>query len=254
MKIVACYKCVPEEEQISIRSDHTLDFSKAESKIGQYDLNAVEAGMQLKESNGGEMLVLTAGDSVVENSKLRKGILAHGPERLYGIRDDELKMADSLTTAKELEAGIEKIGGVDLVLCGEGSGDIYAQQVGSVLGALLGWPTVNAVSKITQDGEKLIVERSLENCAEVLELSLPAVVSVTSDINISRIPTMKEILGAGKKPAEIWNVEDVYSKKSCGNETISVLAPEQTDRLRIVVEGDGEDSVNALYEHLRKII
>jgi electron transfer flavoprotein beta subunit len=254
MKIVACYKCVPQEEEIVVRNDHKLDLSKSEWKIGQYDLNAVEAGMKLIEEAGGEMLVLTAADEIADNSKLRKGILSRGPQQMYGVKDDSMRTADSYAIALALKIGIEKIGGADLVLCGEGSGDIYSQQVGSVLGALLSWPTVNAVSKITQSSGKLLVERSLENGVEVLEVNLPAVISVTSDINIPRIPTMKEILGAGKKQSESWNLSEIGVIGVPGSETISILAPDQTDRQRLIFEGDGEESINALYDHLRKIM
>ena len=98
----------------------------------------------------------------------------------------------------------------DLVLCGEGSADLYAQQVGVQLGQLLNVPTINSVSKIVSvaDG-KVTVERTLEDEVETLEMPLPAVISVTSDINEPRIPSMKQILGAGKKPSTIWTVGDV---------------------------------------------
>lgn len=255
MKIVACYKCVPEEEEIEVKRDRTLDFSKAQWKVGQYDLNAVEAGMRLTETDGGEMAVLTAAaDEIANNSKLRKSILSRGPAQMYAVSDGAMKEADSYATAKVLKAGVEKIEGVDLVICGEGSGDIYAKQVGPVLGALLGWPTVNAVSKITPEEGNLVVERSLENGVEVLEADLPAVLCVTSDINIPRIPTMKEILGAGKKPFTVWSLADVGAEAIPGSEALSILAPEQTDRLQIIMESDTDENIDALYSHLRRII
>ena len=79
MKIIACYKIVPDEQSIKINGDRTLDTSAAEKVIGQYDLNAVEAGARLVESHGGELIALTVGGAEVENSKLRKGILSRGP-------------------------------------------------------------------------------------------------------------------------------------------------------------------------------
>ncbi len=80
----------------------------------------------------------------------------------------------------------------------EGSADLYAQQVGVQLGELLGIPVINSVSKITVEDNKCIAERSLEDELEVLEISLPAVICVTTDINQPRIGGMKEILAAGK--------------------------------------------------------
>ena len=254
MKIIACYKLVPEEENIQVNKDNTLDISKAEWKVGQYDLNAVATAMELVAAMGGEVVVLTTGGEIVNNSKLKKSILSRGPSQMYGIMDSTIPGSDSYTTAQVLKAGIEKIGGVDLVLCGQGSGDDYAQQVGPMLGELLGWPTVNAVSKVMAEGNKLIVERDLENCVEVLEMELPAVISVTSDINIPPIPGMKEILGAGKKPATIWSLADVGAGAGGVTETVSILAPEQPGRLHIVLEGDSEENIETLYNYLRKAL
>ena len=63
MDVVVCYKIVPEEQDIKVLDDQTLSFDKAELKIGQYDLNAVEAGVQLVDSEGGKISALTVGTS-----------------------------------------------------------------------------------------------------------------------------------------------------------------------------------------------
>lgn len=254
MKIAVCYKYVPEEEEIQVQGDRTLDLSKAQWKIGQYDLNAVEAGMQLVEAAGGEVVALTAADEIADNSKLKKSILSRGPSMMYAIKDNAIQGADSRATARVLKSGIEKIGDVELVLCGEGSGDIYAQQTGLMLGYALGWPAVNAVSKLSVQEDKLIAERSLEQGVEVLEISLPAVVSVTSDINVPRIPPMRDILGAGKKPSACWSLAEVGAEVENGTHIQSVLAPEQTDRLHIILEDDSKESIDALYQYLRKLV
>ena len=254
MKIITCYKLVPEEQDISVKSNKTLDFSAAQWKIGEFDLNAVEAAMRLIEASDGEVVALTAGTEIVENPKLKKAILSRGPAEMYGIKDEALATADSYAIAQTLKSGVEKIGGADLVMCGEGSGDIYARQVGSVLGALLGWPTVNAVSEVTVQDGKLIAMRSLESGVEVLEVALPAVVSVTTDINIPRIPGMKDILAAGKKPTAVWSLADVGVQVNSTTETLSILAPEQTDRQQIIVEGDNAESIEAFCGHLRKVL
>lgn len=254
MRIVACYKLVPEEQDIAVSADKTLDFSAAQWKISQYDLNAIEAGMKLAEATEGQVLALTAGDENTENTKLKKSVLSRGPAEMYAVKDDALGFSDCCTTAAVLKAAIEKIGGIDLVLCGEGSGDIYAQQVGPLLGMLLGWPTVNAVSSITAAEGSISVERSLESSVEVLEVSLPAVVCVTTDINRPRIPGMKDILGAGKKPSTVWSLADLGAEIGSATETVSVLAPEQTDRLQSILEGEGEDNIDTLYNQLRKAL
>lgn len=255
MKIVTCLKAVPEEKDISIKSDNTLELGKAELKVGQYDLNAIEAAVQLQEATGGpEPTIITVGTTKLKNSKLQKAMLSRGAGELYGVVDDSLDAADSFATAKNLAAVINKIGGADLVLCGEGSGDIYSQQVGAILGQLLGYVNLNAVSKITPKGDKLEIERTLENEIEVLEIPVPAVLSVTTDINRPRIPGLKEILAAGKKPVNLLGPGDLDMTTSSSIEIISTLAPPQADRKQIIIEGDSDEKISELFENLRKAL
>lgn len=255
MKIVACIKVVPEEQDIVIEADHTLSFAKAELKVGQYDLNAVEAGVQLEEANGNcETIILSMGSGNLKNSKLQKAILSRGGSQMFGVTVDHPESVDSYATAKNLAAAIRKIGNVDLVLCGEGSGDIYSQQVGPVLGQLLGYANLNAVSKITAKAGELLVERTLEKEIEVLEVPLPAVLSVSSDINKPRIPGLKDVLAAGKKPVTFWGAADLEITDTGSIEVVSTLAPQQADRKKIILDDDSEESIKTLANHLRKAI
>ncbi|MGL5122386.1 MAG: electron transfer flavoprotein, partial [Plesiomonas shigelloides] len=113
----------------------------------------------------------------------------------------------------------------------------------------------NGVSKIIALTEStLTVERELEDEIETLSIPLPAVVAVSTDINSPQIPSMKAILGAAKKPVQVWqpadiglDAQDVYSVQQ-------VAAPKQRERQRIVIEGDGEDQIAAFADHLRKVV
>jgi Electron transfer flavoprotein, beta subunit len=253
MNIVTCYKIVPEEQDIVVQKDRSLSFERAEWKIGQYDLNAIEAGMQIVEKAGGKVSALSIGDKNLENSKLKKAVLSRGPEDLYLVVDAQLGQADSLLTALTLKAAIEKLGSVDIVICGEGSSDLYAQQVGAQMGQLLGAAVLNAVSKISPAGDKLIVERSLENEIEILEVPLPAVLSVTTDINLPRIPGMKEIMAAGKKTTVQWSLPDIGLQEiPAATEIKSTLGPEQVERKQVILEGDSPEIVSQLFENIRK--
>lgn len=255
MKILVCYKCVPFSEEIKVNSNRSLDTAVASLEVGQYDLRAVETAMRIKEADGeSSVAVLTVGGDAVSNSKMKKAILARGPAEMYGVQDASLESADTFTTASVLKAAVEKIGDVDLVLCGEGSSDMYAQQVGNVLGAMLGWNTLNAVCAAERDGDGLRVERVVADGKEVLGVALPAVLSVTADINIPRIATMKDILGAGKKPATVWSLADVVSEVEAKNETISLLAPEETERKCVVFEDAGEENLAQFVSALKKCL
>ena len=253
MNIVTCYKIVPEEQDIVVEKDRSLSFDRAEWKIGQYDLNAVEAGVAIAESAGGKVMALSIGGKELDNSKLKKGILSRGPEELYLVIDENLGNADSYTTAQTLAAAIRKMGEVDLIICGEGSSDLYAQQVGAQLGQMLKAATINGISKLAVAGERLIAERTLENEVEVLEIPLPAVISVTTDINLPRIPSMKNILAAGKKPTTAWDLTAIgMTGVDIPTEVVSTLAPEQADRKKVLWEGESEEVIQQLFAHIRK--
>ena len=153
-----------------------------------------------------------------------------------------------------LVAAIQKMGGCDLVLFGEGSGDLYFQQVGLQVGELLGQPTFNAVSKIEVVDGNLMVERSLEDEIDVYSLPLPAALSVTTDINVPRLPSMKEILKASKKPVTEWTLQDV-TVAGDGKprvDVLSVRAPKAADRKRIKIEGKPEEIAQTLVNYLSK--
>jgi electron transfer flavoprotein beta subunit len=113
------------------------------------------------------------------------------------------------TNRSGVGAGSEK-SGFDLIICGDGSSDLYAQQVGLLLGEMLHIPAINGVSKILSlTDNTLTVERELEDEIETLSIPLPAVVAVSTDINSPQIPSMKAILGAAKKPVQVWSTADI---------------------------------------------
>lgn len=253
MKIIACCKIVPEEQDIAINADSSVDTAKAAPKISQYDLNAIEAAMCLA-GEGDEVVALSVGSSkYLSNSKICKDILSRGPARLELVSDDTLADALPDVTAQALAAAAQKIG-FDLVLCGEGSGDLYAQQVGLLLGEKLNVANINAVLSITLEDGTVLVERALEDEIEVLRIPLPAVLSLTSDINVPKIPTMKAILAAGKKPTNAVSCADLGAELNSVDTMLSVFAPEQADRLHNVVEGDADEQIAVFVENVRKAL
>ena len=255
MKIITCYKCVPDEQDIAVNNaDGSLDFSKADAKISQYDLNAIEAACQLKQQAAeAQVTALSVGGKALTNAKGRKDVLSRGPDELIVVIDDQFEQALPQQTASVLAAAAQKAG-FDLILCGDGSSDLYAQQVGLLVGEILQLPVINAVSAIQRQGNTLVIERTLEDDVEVIELSVPAVLCVTSDINVPRIPSMKAILGAAKKPVQVWSAADIGFNAEAAWSEQQVAAPKQRERQRIVIEGDGEEQIAAFAENLRKVI
>lgn len=252
MKILVGCKLVPEDQDITVNSDGSLNMSKASPKISQFDLNAIETAVEIKKLNTeATITAMSVGGKSLENIKSRKDILSRGPDELVIIADEKYENILPHQTAQIL-ANTAKSIGFDLILCGDGSGDIYAQQTGVRLGALLNVSTLNGVSKIVSvEADKLVVERTLENEVEVLEISLPAVISVSADINVPSIPGMKAIIGAGKKPVNAMSIEEEAKNLV---DLIDIKAPKKKERQHIIIEGDSDDKIAEFVSHLRKII
>lgn len=247
MNIIACIKVVPEEQDIVVLSNQELSFDKAQWKIGQYDLNALEAGKVLAKETGGSMKVLSIGGDALSKTKIRKDILSRGADELNVVISDT-KLEDSLATAKAIAAAVKEMGECDLLVFGTGSSDLYSQQVGNQVGALLDLPVMNEVNSIAAQDGSIKVERVLESEVEVLEIPVPAVISVTSEINIPTIPGMRDIMSAGKKPVNEVAVD--LSTAVQGTELVSDLAPVQKDRKLQIVKGDTDEMVDALVQFL----
>ena len=248
MNIVAAFKVVPDDQDIQVSADGTLDYSKAKNTVSAYDLNAIEAAAQLAAANeGSNVVAVTVGGADIDDSKLKKNVLARGVDELYMTADDACKGLDARATAVALAELVSKVGDFDVVLCGDGSADNYAQQVDVQLAAKLGLPVVTAATKITAKDGALEVERTLEDVVEVVEAPLPCVVSVAPDIALPRIPGMKDILAAGKKPSSVNAASDV---EAAVVDVVETKAPQQAERkmemLDASVDGDLEKFAAAL--------
>lgn len=239
MNIVVAFKVVPDDQDIQVAADRSLDYSKAKNTVSTYDLNAFEAAVQLAGADD-KVVAVTVGPKSIDESKLKKNVLARGAEELFMTADDACDGLDAHATAEQLAALIGKVGGCDLVICGDGSADNYAQQVDVQLASKMGVPVVNAARKIDIADGAVIIERLLEDDIETVRVPLPAVVSVVPDIAVPRIPGMRDILAAGKKPMNVA-AADVVSASAL--ETVSCLAPEQAERKLDIADATDEGAI-----------
>ena len=251
MKILVGCKVVPEEQDIAVNGE-TLELSKANPKISQFDLNALQAAVDIKEQNAdANIKVLSIGGKSLENTKVRKDILSRGADELVVISSDKFENLLPCDTAEMFKQTASNLG-FDLIICGDGSGDLFAGQTGLGVGALLDIPAINCVNKIVSvDATKIVVQRELENEIEELEIALPALICVSTDINTPAIPGMKAILAAAKKPV---NVMDSNFDLSSVVELKEVKAPKKKDRLKVIVEGDGDDKVAEFAANFKKAL
>lgn len=253
MKVLVCYKWVKDEADIVVdQESKTLNMDKAKYKVSEIDRNALELGVTLHEQNTDiEVVTLSVGQSVNASTK---DVLARGAEKAYYV--EAPPNLDSYISSKVLVEAIKKIGKVDLILCGEGSGDQYSQQVGPRLAASLGYELITYASKVEMNGTDIIAERRLEDCTEVVKVQGPAVISVLSEINQPRIPGMKQILSAKKKPAEELVLADLgfTTEQLDGPIKETKVGPSIQDRKQIRMNADGvsvPEAVKNLVETLR---
>lgn len=233
MNIVVAMKQVPDLQQIRIRNRQPV-LDDVPLTLGNIDKNALEAAVVIKEAIDGNVIALSAGDENVEDTI--KEALAAGADEAFLVIDDSLNGAESSVIAAVLAAAVKKMDDVGMILFGEGSADNYSGQVGSRVAQLLGLPQVAYASKIEVNGSTAVVTRSLEDCDEIIEVTLPAVITVLSDINEARIPSVTQILKAGKKPKEVLELDEIDIEVPAAKlDTLSNVAPE-SQRKRVVVK------------------
>jgi electron transfer flavoprotein beta subunit len=207
-KIVTCFKWVVDEADLKAEgSSREIRTDRAERKISDYDKNALEAGVQINESTEGSFTALTVGVPAAKTAF--KDALSRGADDGVFVADASLTDLDPAVTAKLLAAALRLTGPYDLILFGEGSNDLYAQQVGPRTAELLQLPVITYANSIKLKDGRVVAERSLEDSTEVVSCELPAIVAVTPDINVPRIPGLKQIMGAGKKPVRELSLSDL---------------------------------------------
>jgi electron transfer flavoprotein beta subunit len=208
--IIVCFKWVIDEVYIRRAASGGLDFSSVDYKISDYDRNAIEEAVRLKSKFGGNVIAMTVGTP--DATKGLKDALSRGPDQACFIADSSFGSLDSSQTAAILAEVIRsRFPDFGLVLCGEGSSDSYAQQVGARLAENLEIPCISFVQKMEPEGNRIVAERRVEDGIELVEATLPVLVTVLPEINVPRIPGVKDTLMASKKPVMTVKKEEIAS-------------------------------------------
>jgi electron transfer flavoprotein beta subunit len=252
-KVAVCYKWVLSDADIRVNeTTRKLDMDKCKPQINEYDRNGLQCGVLLKKETGAELVGLTCGAAVAASTK---DTLSRGLDSVSYMEDAAMADADSSVTSKVLAAMVKTVGDVDVVICSEGSSDEYARQVGPRIAAILGWPSVSYVSKVTANGDAFELERKMEEGTEVVSVAAPVVISVVPDVNDAPIPGVKDILGAKKKLATAVSLADIGVSVDTAKpltKMVSVLAP-VTSRKNVHLNPDGtslDDAAAALIKQL----
>ncbi|MDO8500864.1 MAG: electron transfer flavoprotein subunit beta/FixA family protein [Gemmatimonadaceae bacterium] len=201
MKIAVCVKRVPDMDvRFKIAADGvSVDETGVKFELNDFDAWAVEAALQLKEKAGqGEVTVLSLGPNAVQET-IRKA-LSMGADRAVHLQADRIPF-DGFAIASALAAEL-KDGGYDLILFGRLSPDSSNGVTGPMVAEFLDMPCVTAISRLDITDGRGTAKREIEGAQEIVEFSLPAVLTVDEGLNTARYPSLKGIMAAKKKPLE----------------------------------------------------
>lgn len=245
LKIIVLIKQVPDIEKVRFDVETgRIDRSSAPAETNPFDLHALEAGLQIKEKLGGSVTVISMGPRQAESSL--KDALARGADRAILLTDSRLAGADTIATAKALAAAIRKLGEFDLILCGEKTVDGDTGQVGPEVAELLGIPHAAYICEISEITHGWIKVVSDMGDKYMYELKLPALLTVTRELNSPRLPALKDLLRAKRAQIEVWTADDLSEHTSIdqlgfqGSKTrvVKVVIPSTEHRKGIILRGD----------------
>jgi len=217
MHIVTCIKQTPATDNVQIDPETgTLKREGMEAAINPFDEFGIEEAVRIKEKIGGDskVSVITMGPPQAENA-LRDAI-SRGADAAYHICGREFAGADTWATSHALYKGIAKISKeftpVDLIICGKQTNDGDTGHIGPGLAAWLDWPNVAYVKKVEDikslgngKGGTIVVHRMMEDGVDILEMELPAVISVVKEINTPRVPSLRGKMAAKKAAIPKWD-------------------------------------------------
>lgn len=261
MNIIVCIKQVPDPEapvtqfSVDAAAQKVIPASVVMPVVSPFDENAIEASIQLKEAHGGKTTVLTLGPTSSMEA-LKRG-LRLGVDDAILVESKDLPDPDPQGTAYILAKAIEKIGNYDLVLCGRQAADWDQGQVGCGIAEILGIPCVSIVSKIEVIDQGLRVHRLVEDGYEVMELPLPAVLTVTNEMNLPRLTSVACVLRTATYKIPTWKVQDIgvdeaaLAERSTLMELKNLVIPEIKVECQILGGETPEDAALNLIKALR---
>ena len=259
MHIVVCIKQVPDTEELSkVRinaKDNTIVRGEIRSIINPFDENALEEALRIKETNAALVTVISMGPPQAEEA-LRKA-LAMGVDKAILVSDPVFAGSDTWATSYILSEVIKKVGNFDIVIAGKQAIDGDTAQVGPGLAECLGIPQVTYARKIEFENGAIKAERVLEDYFEVVQVKLPALITVVKEINEPRYPSLRGLLKAKKMEIAVWNNQFLgLSLSKVGLEgsptqVVKIFTPESPSKGEIV-KGDLNGKADRIIEEIKK--
>lgn len=244
MKIVVCAKQTFDTEAvISLNANGQVNSDGITLILDPYSEFAVEKAIQMKEKDGGEVVVLTIGNAGAQ-AAIRHA-LAMGADSGVLINDPAMDGGDSAATALVLSKALQKLN-PDIVLGGFKSVDIAGAQVMPRIATIMNIPHVNVVTELEVSGSIALATREIDDGVEKIEVSLPAVFNAQQGLAEPRYPSVKGIMQSKKKPIENWTLADVGMDASAvgvGAAKVKVLKYELKEARKggRIIEGEVPD-------------
>ena len=247
MNMIVCVKQVLDPEappatfKVDTATNKVVPPPGVSPVISPFDEQAVEAALRIKDAQGGKITVLSLGTNLLRD--VVKKPLSMGADELILLEDDAFVDGDSWSTAYALAMAIKKINDYDIIFCGRQAADWDGGQVGSGIAEILGLPGVTVAKKIDITDGKARVERVIADGYEVIEVSLPALITVSNEVGEPRYPTIKGIMAAKKQEPIIWKPADIGVELSqigaAGKHTklLKLFQPVHEDKCEII-EGE----------------
>jgi len=248
MDISVCIKEVPDVDAPFSVQNGELAFDTDRVALNAYDASAVEAALRLTEEHGGDIEVVTVGPEDVTET-IRKA-LAMGADRAVHLSVDGDEAYDARAYADVL-SGYYADTDVDALFCGKQSQDTDAALTGPMLAALLDWPYAANVVDIDVEDSGLVVERQGDAGTEMIELPLPCLVTCSNDMNNPRIPKLKGIMAAKKKPVDNHPADDVGGEATPAT-TVVGYEPVPEREPGTMLEGEADEMARDLVQRLEE--
>ena len=213
INIVVCVKQVmdPETPASAFRIDpdaqRVVPAPGIPPVVNGFDENAVEAALRIKDGAEANITVLSLGVNFVMD--VMKKPLSMGADQLVLVQDEAVQDLDAFATAYALAEAIKKLGEFDLVLCGRQASDWDNAHIPMGVAEMLGLPCITIAQKIEVTNGGVVVERALSDGYEVVEASLPALVTVSNELGEPRYPTLRGIMTASRKTPTVWTPADL---------------------------------------------
>jgi electron transfer flavoprotein beta subunit len=248
MTIIVCIKQVlSADSPVRIRAGGAgIEEDQAAWEMNEADAYALEAALRLKETHGGEVVVVSAGPE--RATQVIREALARGADRGVLVTGERLNLADPVAVARALAQAI-RTESPDLVLTGLQSDDFGFAQVGVVLADTLGFPHATIVMQTECADGRIRAKRELEGgWFQWVSMQMPAVLTIQSGINQLRYATLKGIMGAKKKTVRLLVVD--AAEVPAGQRIVAMRIPKPNKAARLF-EGTPVECAHALVAALR---